>query len=218
VEPTLGAAAPGKSRRLLLTLATLALLALGAVIVGLVARSPTAPTPATHDFAPLVLVWRDTGNYGINGTAGYQIFRLDYTDRCHQRLTLLEHSALPGPAGSYTQLDGRTKTTHAPASARDSVQPLDPADCWPPDRYLLVPIAFDNPRELAQRPSWAQHPAGDGLLLVSHDELITVAGGLVPEHLEITYRPADGLPLHVVDIVNGRQTQRRDVLEVHDGP
>jgi hypothetical protein len=161
------------------------------------------------------MVWRDAANYGINGTPGSQLFRLDYTDRCHQRLTLLEHSALPGIAGFFTQFDGRTKITHDPAQGRDDVQTLDPNDCWPPDRYLLVPIAFENPLELATRPGWVRTSAGDGLMLVSYDGTVLVAGGVVPEHIEVAYQPTDGLPIRVAHVINGRETQRREVIELH---
>jgi hypothetical protein len=142
--------------KLLWLLLALALLVLGAEAWSLLARQVVPPNAGMQDFQPLVMVWRDAANYGINGTPGNQIFRLDYTDRCHQRLTLLEHSALPGIAGFYTQFDGPTKTTHYPLQVSDDVHPLDPNDCWLPDRYLLVPIAFENPLELAMRPDWVQ--------------------------------------------------------------
>jgi len=161
----------------------------------------------------MVMVWRDVANYGINGTLGSQIFRLDYTDRCHQRLTLLEHSALPGIVGFYTQFDGRTKTTHDP-HVGDDVQTIAPSDCWPPDRYCLLPIAFETPLELGKRPGWVRSPAGDGLMLVSYDGTVALAGVAVPEHVEIAYQPADGLPIRVIHFVNGREVQRREVVEL----
>jgi hypothetical protein len=69
-------------RKLLWALLTLALLVLGTEVVSPFARQVAPPTAATQDFPPLVMVWRDAANYGSNGTPGYQIFRLDYTDRC----------------------------------------------------------------------------------------------------------------------------------------
>src|SRR5438067_1637698 len=87
-----GVLAPGK---LLWALLTLALLVLGAEVWSLLAQPMTRPTAATQDFPPLVMVWRDA-NSGTFGTPWSQTFRLDYTDRCHQRLTILGHSALPG--------------------------------------------------------------------------------------------------------------------------
>ncbi len=204
----------GHAKLVWLSLA-LTLLVLGAEAWSLLAR-PVAPSNAgRQDFRPLVMIWREAANYGINGTPGSQLFRLDYADRCHQRLTLLEHSALPGIAGFFTQFDGRTKITHDPGQGRDDVQTLDPNDCWPPDRYLLVPIAFENPLELATRPGWVRTSAGDGLMLVSYDGPVAVAGGVVPEHIEVTYQPADGLPMRVVHVINGRKTQRREVIELH---
>lgn len=162
------------------------------------------------------MVWRDSANY-INGTPHSQIFRLDYTDRCHQRVTLLENSEWGVVADFYTQLDGRTKTTHYPGQAHDAVGTIEPNECWPPDRYLLVPIAFENPLELARRPGWVEESAYDGLMLLSYDDTVVVGGGVVPEHIEITYQPADGLPIRVVDVVNGREAQRREVIELHAG-
>src|SRR5216684_2127100 len=81
--------------KLLWLLLALTLLVLGAEAWSLLAPQVGPPKAGTQDFRPLVMVWRDASNYGINGTPGSQLFRLDYTDRCHQRLTLLEHSALP---------------------------------------------------------------------------------------------------------------------------
>jgi len=204
--------------KLLWALLTLALLVLGAEVWSLLARQMNPSPAAAQDFPPLVMVWRDTANYGPNGTPGSQIFRLDYTDRCHQRLTLLEHSGWSGIVNIYTQLDGRTRITHTPGRAPDVIGTVEPNDCWPPDRYLLVPIAFDNPLELAKRPGWVQKPAGDGLLLLSYDDTIPIADrGGGTEHIEITYQPTNGLPLHVVHVVNGREAQRRDIIELHGG-
>jgi hypothetical protein len=202
-------------KKLLWLLIALLLLVLGSEVWSLLAPQVAPHKAGTQDFRPLVMVWRDVANYGINGTLGSQIFRLDYTDRCHERLTLLEHSALPSLAGFYTQFDGPTRTTHDPGQARDDVQPLDPNDCWPPDLYLLVPIAFENPLLLATRPGWVHMSAGDGMMLVSYDGTVTVAGVLVPEHIEVTYQPADGLPIRVIHVVNGSETERREVIELH---
>jgi hypothetical protein len=44
----------------------------------------------------------------------------------------------------------------------------------PWSRYLLVPTTFDNPLELAKRPSWLQQRAGDGLLLLTYDDTIPI--------------------------------------------
>ena len=195
----------------------LALLGLGVAVLSLLA-GPLDPTrAAAPDFPPLVMVWRDAANYGINGTPGSQTFRLDYTDRCHQRVMLLEHSALPGVAGFYTQFDGRTETTHDPRRRPDDVRTIEPHECWPPDRYLLVPIAMGSVRELAARPGWAQKPTSDGQAVVTYDGTQPIADGVAHEHIEITYRPVDGLPTRVVYVVNGREAQRREVLELHVG-
>ncbi|SRR6266542_5941369 len=193
----------------------LTLLVLGAEGWSLLARQVAPSNVGRQDFRPLVMVWRDSANYGINGTPGSQLFRLDYTDRCHQRLTLLEHSAWSGIADFYTQFDGPTRITHYQGQPRDDVEPLDPKDCWPPDRYLLVPIAFENPLELATRPGWVRTSAGDDLMLVSYDGTVAIAGAVVPEHIEVTYQPTDGLPMRVVHVINGKETQRREVIELH---
>jgi hypothetical protein len=204
--------------KLVWALLMLALLVLGTEVMSLFARPVASATGATQDFPPLMMVWRDIPTNGSNGTPGpVQTFRLDYADRCHQRLTLLENSAWPNVPVFYTQFDGRTRITHTPGQGPDVIATIEPNDCWPPDRYLLVPIAFDNPRELAKRPGWVQQPAEHGLMLVSYDDTVPVAGGVVPEHIEITYRPDDGLPLHVIDVVNGREAHRRDVIELSLG-
>lgn len=130
------------------SLLPLALLGVGAAVLSLLAGHVGLTSAATQDFPPLVMVWRDTANYGINGTPGSQTFRLDYTDRCHQRVTLLEHTALPDVAGSYTQVDGQTEITHDPRHRPDEVRAIGPANCWPPDRYLLVPIAMGSVQEM----------------------------------------------------------------------
>ena len=199
------------------SLLPLALLGVGAAVLSLLA-GPLDPTrAAASDFPSLVMVWRDAANYGINGTPGSQTFRLDYTDRCHQRVTLLEHSALPDVAGSFTQFDGRTEITHDPRHRPDDVRSIGPADCWPPDRYLLVPIAMGGVREIAARPGWTQKPTGDGLAVLTYDGTLPIADGVAHEQIEITYRPVDGLPTRVVYVVNGREAQRREVLELHVG-
>jgi hypothetical protein len=51
-------------------------------------------------------------------------------------------------------------------------------------------------------------------MLASYDGTVAVAGAVVPEHIEVTYQPADGLPMRVVHVVNGRETQRREVIEL----
>ena len=199
------------------SLLPLALLGVGAAVLSLLA-GPLDPTrAAASDFPSLVMVWRDAANYRINGTPGSQTFRLDYTDRCHQRVTLLEHSALPDVAGSFTQFDGRTEITHDPRHRPDDVRSIGPADCWPPDRYLLVPIAMGGVREIAARPGWTQKPTGDGLAVLTYDGTLPIADGVAHEQIEITYRPVDGLPTRVVYVVNGREAQRREVLELHVG-
>ena len=78
-----------------------------------------------------------------------------------------------------------------------------------------VPIAFENPLTLATRPGWVRTSAGDGLMLVSHDCTVAVAGAVLPEHVEITYRQADGLPMRMVHVINGREAQGREVIELH---
>lgn len=50
---------------------------------------------------------------------------------------------------------------------------------------------------------------------VSYDDTVAVAGVVVPEHIEVTYQPADGLPIRVVRVVNGRETQQREVIELY---
>jgi hypothetical protein len=184
---------------------------------------PASPSLAIVDvWPPLVMVWRETARgLGVNGAVGSQTFRLEYAGPCHLRLTMVDRSVEqqgisigPRIVGSWSELDGQIVRTHEPwRTPPDSIRSIEPGDCWPPDYYLLVPIASPPLRTLASRPGWHSTTLPGGLAMLSHDAAFPASDRVVHEHLEITYGSSEWLPRLVVSTVDGVETQRREVLE-----
>jgi hypothetical protein len=78
---------------------------------------------------------------------------------------------------------------------------------------LIAPFSLAIDLDIGQPMEHALGACG-GLMLVSYDGTVGIAGVVVPEHIEITYQPVDGLPIRVVHVVNGREVQRREVIEL----
>jgi hypothetical protein len=169
------------------------------------------------------MTWRETRRVPTPAEPTVsQTFRLEYTSLCRYRLTLLEHVTPPPPgaphvAGTSHEADGQTVRSYEPwRTPPETVGPLDPRNCLTPEEHLLIPVAMPaSVRTLSSLSGWQRTELGDGLARLSRNAEHPGPGGVIHEHVEVTYREADGLPVLVVSTANGVEVQRRDVLELH---
>ena len=205
-------------------LATAALLGLVAVSRG--SDSETAMT--AEPWPPFVMVYRVTEERpGLNGATRWEVFRLDYADRRHHETTLLENPAAPHAAGSVWSYDGRT------SMFRDHQHNWTRIQRYAPDAPQVVPEEWLIPRKvppLAELRGARVRLGWNGLATAIHEETIfdglgalrapgfpgSTASGLAERQSrqEITYRQSDGIPVHLVETLDGREVRRVEVLEL----
>jgi hypothetical protein len=162
-------------------------------------RENEEPWPA------FVMVYRETAyGLGLNGAPGTQRFRLEYTDRHHFRTTLISNSALPSAVGSTWTFAGHMSTVHDAVHAYDQVNTFGADGVTVPAEWL-VPGRI---QELSTRPGYTVREAGNGQSVLAHTD--TYSGH--SDRQELTFRPADGIPTHVVDTVDG-EVRREIVVE-----
>jgi hypothetical protein len=191
--------------------ATLAIVIAVAVTVGVARARGGVPDPVSEPWPAFTMTWRETANnLGWNGTKGTQAFRLEYTDRHHFRVTMIENSALPQAIGATWAFDGTTSTFHDPRRDKDEVHPYGPDEATVPSEWLVPGrTAF-----LLTQPGYVAAPVGNGLGLLRYDE--TLPSGKV-SHEETTYRLADLIPVSRVITVNGVEVRREEVIEFRLG-
>jgi hypothetical protein len=185
-------------------------LAIVAVLTVAVAAARTGGGAAAQVGEPwpaFTMTWRETANnLGWNGTQGTQVFRLEYTDRRHWRVTMLENPALPGAVGATWTFDGRTSTFHDPRRDTDEVHPYGPDEVTVPSAWLVP----GRVAALLTRPGYSSMSVGKGLGLLWHEE--TLPDGKVSRE-ETTYRLADLIPTGRVITVDGVEVSREEVTD-----
>jgi hypothetical protein len=186
-------------------------------------RSPPQSPP--DESPPLTMVWRETRHVPPPQQAVVrETFRLEYHGRCRYRVTEVSFErtppqpGAPNVAGSTYELDGQTVRSNEPwRGPHETVKPIDPMSCFTPTMYLLIPMAMPPfVPMLAARPDWHATDLGNDLARLSHDEEHPANGRILHEHVEVTYRLSDGLPMLIVLSIDGIEVQRREVLELRD--
>lgn len=149
---------------------------------------------------------------GKNGAPGTQVFRLEYTDRRHWRLTLLENPNVPEAVGSVDELDGNRLVGYDAKlkERRVSELPAEEAVLYSPDRWLTP----GRVRALERRPEWTATSGEQGRATLRRD--VTAPDGR-REREEITFRPVDGIPVRHVETNNGVEIRRLEVTELQVG-
>lgn len=187
-------------------LAALAVVAATTLAVAVARIGEGASAQAGEPWPSFTMTWRETANgLGWNGAKGTQVFRLEYTDRRHFRVALLENPALPGVVGATWTFDGRNSTFHDPRRDKDEVWTYGPDEFTVPDEWLVPGrIAV-----LLTRPGYTSVTLGNGLGLLRHEE--TLPNGKVSRE-EISYRLADQIPAGRVITVDGVEVSREEVV------
>lgn len=169
----------------------------------------TASAQAAEPWPAFTMTWRETGvGLGLNGVRGTQLLRLEYIDRRHYRLTLLENPAVPDAVGSTSAINGNVATSYNARFGRSTTQVLsDKPNEFAAPADWLIPGKIND---LRGRPGYISVPLGNGQAMLRHEE--TAPDGKVRRQ-EITYRLVDGIPLGRTSSINGVEVSRIQVVD-----
>ncbi len=183
-------------------LAGVALLVFTAAV--LVLRGQLASAAKPEPWPNFTMVYQDTRVTG--GVSATQTFRLTYVDRHHFTTTLLAHSAIPEAVGWTHTVNGANSTTTDPRLGTVQSATFQPGEVTVPDDWLVPgpkpQISYRNGATIAALPG--------GFLRVRHTQSIRIHE--VVE--EVTYRELDGIPTQFIQVVDGKETRRVEVLEL----
>jgi hypothetical protein len=179
-----------------------------AAVSGVVAQSRRGVAgQETEPWPPFTMVWRETARgLGFNGAMGTQVLRLEYTDRHHFKVTLLENPQLPEVAGSTWVFDGSASSVTDARIGKPVVTSFQAGERTVPSEWLVpgkVPY-------LLMQGGHVVTPAGDGLAVLVQEESLP-DGKRVRE--ELTYRLAEAIPMRQVITVDGVEVSRREVID-----
>jgi hypothetical protein len=146
----------------------------------------------------------------------FQTTRVEYRDRWHWRVVLLEHTQAPDVVGTTHTLAGDTMTMHQsrmapPGQGRSWVVPPELRRNSPPFGLRWEPPSYIEIH--TGKPGYAIRRLDDGLALLRRTAVCN--GYLV--RTETMFRLGDGIPLRQVQFVNGVPNLRYEVLELEFG-
>ncbi len=168
-------------------------------------RSPDVTASLAWPWPPFTMTYRDTRRgVGVGGVDETRVYRVDYTDRRHFRVTLLENQTMPRAVGFTTIVDGHRVLTHDPAG-QDTVSEVTTDTYQPAPADWLVPGAISQ--MLAQR-GYELRLLGDGLATLVHDV------PMARHREEITFRQDAQIPLRMVETTDGIEVRRVEVLSL----
>lgn len=215
-----------RDRRAILA-AGLALAAAAAIGVTVSAqgRPGVGPQPTDEPWPSFTMVYRETAKgLGPNGSTGSQVFRVEYRSRRNWHVTLIVNTAAPDAVGSTWSYDGATSTfvdkRHGGFVFQARHGPQDalkvPADWLVPGRveYYVQNRGWRPAPVPSPAPGVGPAPSQKGLAVARHEETLPDGKRGVSE---ITYRLDDGIPVRVVESVDGVEGRQIEALELTIG-
>lgn len=148
-------------------------------------------------------------DYGPNLTPGYAVYKLEYNGVTNWRLENLEYPGKEDAVGTWTAYDGKTLRSYDASFKRLSEAPAPGYGHYVPADWL-VPGKIEH---LKRQTAWKQSIDELGNTVLSHTEvLLNEQGQKDTKVTQITVDRATGIPVRVIDQVNGRVAREISVL------